>query len=79
MEKKTQKVKKSEGKNVSDNAELCRIFNDHFSDIISNLKIPTLINNSAVDSNTISNPLSIVTKLFDHHLSIISIKKKNFD
>ena len=38
-----------EGKNVSDNAELCRIFNNYFSEVISNLKIPSLINNSAVD------------------------------
>ena len=48
-----------EGKNVSDNAELCRILNNYLSEVISNLKIPSLINNSAVDSNAVSNPLSI--------------------
>ena len=69
----------TEGKNVSDNAELCRITNNYFSEIISSLKIPNLINNSAVDSNAITNPLSIATKLFDQHSTIIKIKKKNFD
>ena len=37
-----------------------------------------MINNSAVDSNAVSNPLSIATKLFDQHSSIINIKKKKF-
>ena len=81
--RKTKKNSKSEkinlneeGKNVSDNAELCRIFNNYFSEVISNLKIPSLINNSAVDSNAVSYLLSIATKLFDQHPSIISIKKK---
>ena len=68
-----------EGKNVSDNAELRRIFNNYFSEVISNLKIPSLINNSAVDQNAVSNPLSIATKLFDQHPSIINIKKKKLD
>ena len=71
-----------EDKNVLGNAELCSIFNNYFSEIISSLKIPSLINNSAVESKTISNPLSplsIATKLFDQHPSIINIKKKNFD
>ena len=43
------------------------------------MKTPSLINNSAVDSNAVSNPLSIATKLFDQHPSIINIKKKKFD
>ena len=42
------------------------------------MKIPSLISNSAFDSNSISNPLSIAAKLFDQHPSIINIKKKNF-
>ena len=67
-----------QGKNVSDNVELCRIFKNYFSKIIFNLKIPTLINNRAVDSNGISNPSSIAPKLFDQHPSIINIKKENF-
>ena len=50
-----------------------------FSEVISNLKIPSLINNSAFDSNAVSNPLSIATKLSDQHPSIINIKKKKFD
>ena len=53
-----------EGKNVSDNAELCRIFNNYFWEIVSNLKIPSLVNNSAVDSNWINNLLSIAIKIF---------------
>ena len=43
------------------------------------MKIPSLINNSTVDSNVISNPLTIATKIFDQNLSIINIKKKKFD
>ena len=58
---------------------MCCIFNSYFSEIISNLKIPSLINNSAVISNDISNPLSIATKIFDQHASIINIKKKKFN
>ena len=38
-----------------------------------------MINNSAVDSSAVSNPLSIATKLFDQHPSIINIKKRKFD
>ena len=47
--------------------------------MFSNLKIPFLINNSSVDSNAISNPLPIATKLYDQNPSIINIKEKNFD
>ena len=32
-----------------------------------------------LNSNAVSNPLSIATKLFDQHRSIINIKKKKFD
>ena len=56
-----------EGKNISENNELYSIFNNCFPEIISNLKMPSLINNSAIDSNAISNPLSIATKIFDQH------------
>ena len=80
--KKTSKSKKcnlnEEGKNISHNAELCRIFYNYCSEVITNLKIPHLINNSADDSNAVSNPLSVATKLFDQHPSIINIKKKKF-
>ena len=68
-----------EGENVSDNAELCRIFNNYFSEILSSLNMPRLMNNRAVESNAISNPLSIATKIFDQHPIVIHIKKKNFD
>ena len=50
-----------------------------FSEIIANLKIPSLINNSAAHVNAISNPLSIATKIFDQYPSTINIKSKNFD
>lgn len=43
------------------------------------MKIPSLVNNSTVDSNVISNPLTIATKILDQNLSIINIKKKKFD
>ena len=58
---------------------MCRIFNNYFSEIISNLKIPSLVNNGAVGSNVSSISLSIVIKIFDQHSSIINIKKKTFD
>ena len=58
---------------------MCRIFNNYFSEILSNLKLPSLVNNSAVGSNASSNPLSIAIKIFDQHSSIINIKKKTFD
>ena len=59
---------------------MCRIFNNYFSEIISSLNLPSLINNSAVDSNAVRNPLSIATKIFDQqHHNITNIKKKNFD
>ena len=58
---------------------MCRIFNNYFSEIISNLKIPCLVNNGTVDSNASSNPLSIAIKIFDQDRSIINIKKKTFD
>ena len=38
-----------------------------------------LTNNSTVDSNAVNNPLSIATKLFDQHPSVINTKKKKFD
>ena len=68
-----------EGKNVTEHAEFFRIFNNCFSKVAGNLKIPSLINHSAVDPKAFSDPLSIVTKIFDQHPSIINIKKKNLD
>ena len=67
-----------EVKNVSGNAELCHIFNNYFSEIISKLKILNLVNDSAVGSNAFSNPLSIAT-IFDQHTSIVNVKQKKFD
>ena len=43
------------------------------------MKIPSFINNSAFDPYASSNSLSIATKIFDQHPSIINIKKKNVD
>ena len=40
--------------------------------------MPSLINNSAVDSNAVSNPLSTVKKIFDQHPIIINIKEEKF-
>ena len=37
------------------------------------MQVPSLINRSIVDSNTVSNTLSIATKLFDQHPNIINI------
>ena len=57
-------------KNVSDNAELCRIFNNFFPEILANLKTPRFISNSAVGTNAVSNPLSIATKI---NIPVLSI------
>ena len=61
-----------EGKNISDNAESCRIFNNHFQ--FENTKFDKKYN--AVDTNTISYPLSIATKLYDQHPSNVNIRRK---
>ena len=58
---------------------MCRIFNNYFSEILSNLKIPSLVNNGPVGSNASSISLSIAIKIFDQRSSIINIKKKTFD
>ena len=77
---KSEKINLTEEvKNVSGNAELCHIFNNYFSEIISKLKILNLVNDSAVGSNAFSNPLSIATKIFDQHTSIVNVKQKKFD
>ena len=74
FEKKIKQAKKltttKKIKNVSDNAELCRIFNNYFPEILANLKTPRFISNSAVDSNAVSNPLSIATKI---NIPVLSI------
>ena len=48
-------------------------------EIISDLKITSLINNCTVDSNAVSDSFSIATQIFHQHPSIINIKKQNFD
>ena len=55
---KSEKIKLTEeGKNLSDNAKLCLIFNNYLSEIIAICKIPSLIDNNACNSNTIRNLL----------------------
>ena len=66
-------------KKVKKTQAMCRIFNNYFSEAISNLKNPSMINNSTVDSNAVSNSLSIARKLFDQHPNSINIRKKKLD
>lgn len=65
-------------RNISDNTELCRIFRNYFSNIVSDLQKPNLINNGTIDSNINSYPVSIATKIFDQHPSIINVRKRKF-
>ena len=58
---------------------MCRIFRNYFSNIVSDLQIPNLINNGTIDSNINSDPVSIATKIFDQHPSIINVKKRKFN
>ena len=61
-------------KKVKKTQTMCHIFNNYFSEVISNLKTPSMINNSTVDSNAVSNSLSIATKLFDQHPNSIKYR-----
>ena len=66
-------------KNISDDTKLCRIFNNFFSNIISDLRIPNLINHGLRNPNINSVPVSIETKIFLQHSNIINLKVKKVD
>ena len=61
-------------KHVSDDKRICTIFNNFFSNVVSDLKIPNYCNYFP-QKNTYS--LSIITETFEKHPSILNIKKGN--
>ena len=66
-----------EGRNLSNDTELSQISNIYFPNIVSDLRIPNLINN---DTFKLNYPVSIVArKRFDQDPSIINIKKRKFE
>ena len=79
MIKKHEKINLDEKvRNASDYTELCRIFSNYFSSIVSDLRILKLMNNCTCKSNIYSDPVSVATKIVDRHPSIIDLKKRRF-
>ena len=61
-------------KYISD--DICKIFNNFFSNVVSDLKIPDYCNYFP-QKNTCS--LSTIMETFDKHRSILNIKKRKLD
>ena len=77
---KSEKINTTEkGRKASENTEVCQIFSNYFSSIISDLRIQNLINNGTCNSNINSDSVSIATKILDQNPCIINIKKRKFD
>ena len=65
------------GKTISNNSELCNIFNGFFSNIISELNIPKKYNCFMNDMD--SDSVLSVLNAFENHPSIKNIKSKKFN
>ena len=63
-------------KHISDDKKICKIFNNFFSNIVSDLKIPDYCN-YLPQKNTCS--LSTIIETFEKHPSILNIKKRKLD
>ena len=63
-------------KHIPDDKNICKIFNNFFSNVISDLKIPDY-HNYFPQKNTSS--LSAIIETFEKHLSILNIKKRKLD
>ena len=61
-------------KHISDDKKICNIFNNFFSKVVSDLKIPDYYNYFSQE-NTCS--LSTIIETFEKHPSILNIKKGN--
>ena len=61
---------------IPDDKNICKIFNNFFSNVISDLKIPDYYNYFP-QKNTSS--LSAIIETFEKHLSILNIKKRKLD
>ena len=64
-------------KYVSNDGELCQIFCDYFSNIISELQIPRISKNIS-NVTDITDPVLAVIIMFQDHPSIKNIREKNF-
>ena len=65
-----------EKKTISNDDELCRVFNNFFSKIVDERKIPNISNYKIVNTN---DPLKEALRYFENHRSITNIKSKSFD
>ena len=59
---------------VSDENELCEIFNKYFGNIVSNLKIPQYEKTQHINTEDLSDPVSIAIKAYQNHPSVIAIQ-----
>ena len=64
-------------KYVSNDGELCQIFSDYFSNIISGLQTPSISKNTS-NVTDITDPVLAAINMFQDHPSIKNIREKNF-
>ena len=65
-------------KTISNDDELCQVFNNFFSKIVDELKIPN-ISNYKIDKTIIHSKIFESLRYFENHPSITNIKIKSFD
>ena len=74
---KSEEINLREGnKTISNDDELCRVFNSFFSKTVDELKIP---NTSNYKLDNINDPLKEALRYFENHPSVTNIKSKSFD
>ena len=74
---KSEKINLTEGnKTISNDDELCGVFNNFFLKIVDELKIPNISNYKIDNTN---DPLKEALRYFENHASITNTKSKNFD
>ena len=74
---KSEKINFTEGnKIISNDDELCRVFNNFFSKTVDVVKSPNISNYKLDNTN---DPLKETHRYFENHPSITNIKSKKFD
>ena len=74
---KSEKINLTEGnKTISKDDELCRVFNNFFSKIVDELKIPNISNYKIDNTN---DALKEALRYFENHPSVTYTKSKSFD
>ena len=63
-------------KHISDDKKICKIFDNFFSNVVSDLKIPDY-SNCFLPKNTCS--LSTIIETFENHASMLNIKERKLD